>query len=327
MIKSRRKKYILFGAGVWGKHALKVFGKDRVVCFCDNFKHGEMIDDVPVVLIESISEYIQDSIDIVIATKNIKSIIEIADQLKENNYPYRLLDDTVKDIVEEEARIYDEMNIRDSFCYDANTFYPIPWDRIWDAGTVKQYFWQDLWAAKKIFKNRPKEHYDIGSRVDGFIAHLLSFGQKINLIDIRSLEADIPNVDFTQSDATELKSIGDNSIESISALCSLEHFGLGRYSDPIDPEACFKCFEAIQKKVREHGKIYISVPIGREHVEFNAHRIFNAKTIKDAFDRCELVELSATNENKIEYNIDLHKYDKEPERGAEIFGLFEFVKK
>ena len=60
----------------------------------------------------------------------------------------------------------------------------------------------------------------------------------------------------------------------MSALCSLEHLGLRRYGDKIDPEACFKCFDAIQKKARKGGKLYISVPIGKECVEFNAHLFF-----------------------------------------------------
>ena len=61
------------------------------------------------------------------------------------------------------------------------------------------------------------------------------------------------------------------SIDSMSALCSIEHFGLGRYGDPIDPDSCFKCFDSIQKKLRKGGQLYISLPIGRERVEFNAH--------------------------------------------------------
>ncbi len=48
-------------------------------------------------------------------------------------------------------------------------------------------------------------------------------------------------------DATELKQFSDECIESLSALYSLDLFGLGRYGDPMDPESCFKCFECIQK--------------------------------------------------------------------------------
>lgn len=49
------------------------------------------------------------------------------------------------------------------------------------------YFIQDIWGARKVFENRPKIHYDVGSSVVGFIAHLLAQKQKIVLIDIRKM--------------------------------------------------------------------------------------------------------------------------------------------
>ena len=38
---------------------------------------------------------------------------------------------------------------------------------------------------KKIIRSGVNEHYDIGSRVDGFIAHLLAADIKVNVIDIQ----------------------------------------------------------------------------------------------------------------------------------------------
>lgn len=111
------------------------------------------------------------------------------------------------------------------------------------------YLIQDLWAAAKIFEDGYNgKHYDIGSRVDGFITHLLAFGKKVVLVDIRPLPYYIKNLSFIQADATDLSEFEDNSIFSMSALCSLEHFGLGRYGDPIDPNACFKAIKAIQRR-------------------------------------------------------------------------------
>ncbi len=49
------------------------------------------------------------------------------------------------------------------------------------------YFIQDIWGARKVFANHPKIHYDVGSSVVGFIAHLLAQKQKIVLIDIRKM--------------------------------------------------------------------------------------------------------------------------------------------
>ncbi len=184
-----------------------------------------------------------------------------------------------------------------------------------------------MWAARLIGRTEVKRHFDIGSRIDGFIAHLLAMDIDVTLIDVRDFPWDIKGLHTVKDDATSLRQISEESIESMSALCSLEHFGLGRYGDSIDPEACFKCFIEIQKRMKKGGNLYISLPVGRERLEFNAHRVFYPETIKECFSDMELVEFSCTADGKIEYNIDLHKYDKDTHDGNYRYGMFHFIKK
>ena len=214
-----------------------------------------------------------------------------------------------------------------SFDVDKNYLYPCLTDRYQKAGSEGQYFWQDLWAARLIAENRPSEHYDIGSRIDGFIAHLSCFMENIHLIDVRPFDMNIPGVDFRQTDATEMGGVEDASVDSISALCSLEHFGLGRYGDPIQPDACFRAMKNIERVLRPGGHAYISVPIGYEHLEFNAQRIFYAKTIRDTFSECDLIEYSTTDGTNIEKKVDINKYNHEKNNMGGRFGLFHFVKR
>ncbi len=204
--------------------------------------------------------------------------------------------------------------------------WPVLGDKFADNGVMGNYFWQDLWAAKKIIRSGVNEHYDIGSRVDGFIAHLLAADIKVNVIDIRQFPAEVENLNTIVDDATMLRQFEDESLPSVSALCSLEHFGLGRYGDPIDPEACFKCFSQLQKKVRKGGNLFLSLPIGKERVEFNAHRVFFARTVIECFWQMKLLEFSCTSEGRIEYNVDIHKYDTDCHNGDYRYGLFHFVK-
>lgn len=159
------------------------------------------------------------------------------------------------------------------------------------AGDFSTYFFQDLLAAQLIFRDNPNVHYDIGSRLDGFVAHLLSFrqGKRTVMIDIRPLDIQLSGLDFLQADATNLENILDDSIESLSTLHAVEHFGLGRYGDPIDPEACFKAIKALQRVIMPGGRLYFAVPIGPEDkCIFNANRVFNPYTISDSFDRMSL---------------------------------------
>ncbi|MCI8392282.1 MAG: DUF268 domain-containing protein [Roseburia sp.] len=227
---------------------------------------------------------------------------------------------------EEDRERYQKLNQRENFEIREEDLWPVMIDRFAENGTMGNYFWQDLWAAKLVIQSGVREHYDIGSRVDGFLAHLLSAGILVNAIDIRPLPVEVEGLSMVIDDATLLEHIEDGSIESLSALCSLEHFGLGRYGDPVDPEACFKCFSQIKKKLAPGGKLYLAVPVGRERVEFNAHRVFFASTIIESFAGLRLVEFSCAAEGKIEYHVDLHKYDHDPHNGEFRYGLFCFEK-
>ena len=70
-------------------------------------------------------------------------------------------------------------------------------------------------------------------------------------------------------------SITADYCDSISCLHALEHFGLGRYGDPIDPDGHLKGIKNISKMLVGEGKFYLSVPIGPQRIEFNGHRVFS----------------------------------------------------
>jgi SAM-dependent methyltransferase len=174
--------------------------------------------------------------------------------------------------------------------------YPCLIDRYESAGLTKgDYFHQDLWVARKIFAANPLEHWDIGSRIDGFITHLLTF-REVNVIDIRPLKSKTSGLIFHQGDITNLP-FADNSLKSLSCLHTVEHIGLGRYGDPIDPSGCFKGMHELQRVLAPGGTLYFSVPIGREYVAFNAHRIFDPFTIIESFSKLNLVKFVAIDSN------------------------------
>lgn len=225
--------------------------------------------------------------------------------------------------IEDDMKKYLSLNTRSNFDIQEWRLYPIIKDKYRPNGGFDDYFWMDLWAAKHIISSNIKEHYDIGSSVGGLIGHLLASGIKVNAIDVRPFVGECENLYTVTDDATMLTQFEEESISSLSAMCSLEHFGLGRYGDPIDPEAPFKCFEQIQKKLKKRGKLFIAVPVGQDGIAFNAHRIFYASTVVSCLNQLKLVEYSIIRNWKIEYNIDVHTYDHLSEAGT---GLFYFQK-
>ncbi len=141
---------------------------------------------------------------------------------------------------------------------------------------MDHYFFQDLWVARRIFENSPEKHVDVGSRVDGFVAHVASF-RSILIFDIRNVPSTDSNIEFVQADLMNLDPNYVNYCDSLSCLHAIEHFGLGRYGDPIDYEGHLKGIRNMAQIVRPGGKFYLSTPIGRQRVHFNAHRVFSVE--------------------------------------------------
>jgi SAM-dependent methyltransferase len=157
-------------------------------------------------------------------------------------------------------------------------------DRLATNGLISnEYFWQDLQVARWIFAASPVRHLDIGSRVDGFVAHVASFRQ-VEVVDIRPAATEIPGVTFVQADIMDsaaVEKIGGESCDSISCLHALEHFGLGRYGDPLNPEGYKVGLQNMAKLLSPGGVFYLSTPIGNKRVEFNANWVFDPGEIID----------------------------------------------
>ena len=77
-----------------------------------------------------------------------------------------------------------------------NAIWPILGDHKNNSGSYDlQYFYQDLLVASYIFKANPTKHLDIGSRIDGFVAHVASY-REIEVFDIRSNKFYLENNQF-----------------------------------------------------------------------------------------------------------------------------------
>ena len=144
--------------------------------------------------------------------------------------------------------------------------------------TRDEYFWQDLLVARMIFQANPDKHVDIGSSVNGFIAHVASF-RDIEMFDVRPITTQIPGVKFIQADMMNPRKGFNGYCDSLSCLHALEHFGLGRYGDPIDPRGFEHGLSNMSLLLKENGIFYLSVPIGIARVEFNAHHVFDPRII------------------------------------------------
>jgi len=212
--------------------------------------------------------------------------------------------------------------------------FPCLHDRYEEGGaTNSDYFWQDLLVARRIFEASPTKHVDVGSRVDGFVAHVASF-RNVEVFDVRPIATKIPGVTFHQADfmdSSTLPITDSGYCDSISCLHALEHFGLGRYGDPINQLGYRLGFINMVKLLKPLGTMYLSVPIGEERVEFNANWIFDPKTILNLAEENGLMLKAATIfsykrglvELELKSDVFIEIQDEETCLGIFIFSKFE----
>jgi hypothetical protein len=166
-----------------------------------------------------------------------------------------------------------------------NRLVPIDQSKDQAGQLMHHYFLQDVLVASYIYKQKPKRHIDIGSRIDGFVAHVASF-RPIEIIDIRPLNINFKNISFIKSDITNENFSNSIKCDSVSCLHALEHFGLGRYGDKIDPNGHLKGIKNILNMLEKDGYAYISFPISTiDHVNFNSERVFRPMQIMEWIDK------------------------------------------
>ena len=151
------------------------------------------------------------------------------------------------------------------------------------------YFYQDCWAFEKIVQQHPSNHIDIGSH-HKYVA-LLSKVVNVTMVDIRPLSLPLESLNFKEGSILNLP-FENNSIESLSSLCVVEHIGLGRYGDSLDPSGSEKAMFEIQRVLKSGGYCYFSVPIlgNINTVFFNAHRSFSENYIEKCFSLCKVID-------------------------------------
>jgi len=202
-------------------------------------------------------------------------------------------------------------------------------DRVDSSGSASgHYFFQDLYYAKKINQANPEKHVDVGSRVDGFVAHIASF-RDIEVLDIRPNDSVVEGIIFRQCDLTEIPEEFVNYTASLSCLHALEHFGLGRYGDTLDINGYVKGAGSLKQILTSGGVLYLSVPIGEERIEFDAHRVFDPRTIIELFSDFELKDFAWVGDDDLLYvENDIDRVDFSRLGNLEYgLGMFTFIKK
>jgi hypothetical protein len=167
--------------------------------------------------------------------------------------------------------------------------YPCLKDKITSTPFDHHYTYHPAWAARILAQTKPDCHIDISSILS--FSTIISAFVPIRFYDYRPAKVAISNFESGFADLKKLD-FPDNSIASLSCMHTIEHIGLGRYGDEIDPQGDIKSMNELKRVLKKDGDLLFVTPVGKPKIEFNAHRIYSYEQIIEYFSPLSLKEFS-----------------------------------
>lgn len=156
------------------------------------------------------------------------------------------------------------------------------------------YILHPAWAARVLKGINPTLHIDISSTLS--FCSIVSAFIPIDFYDYRPANLNLSGLNSKEADLMKLP-FEDNSLVSLSCMHTVEHIGLGRYGDPLDPEGDIKAINELKRVTTRGGNLLFVTPIGKPKLIYNAHRIYSYKQIISYFEGFELKEFSLIPDN------------------------------
>ena len=132
-------------------------------------------------------------------------------------------------------------------------------------------------------------HVDISSHLQ-FCATVSAF-VPLEFYEYHPPEVEIEGLTVNRADLLALP-FEDISVMSLSCMHVVEHMGLGRYGDALDPDGDVKAMNELKRVLAEQGQLLLVVPVGQPRLQFNAHRIYSYDQILDGFSGLQLTEFA-----------------------------------
>ena len=201
--------------------------------------------------------------------------------------------------------------------------YPCLNDATTSTGFDRHYVFHTAWAARILAQTKPAEHVDISSSL--YFVSIVSAFIKVKFYDYRPADLKISNLESEPADLTSLPFLNE-SIPSLSCMHVVEHIGLGRYGDPVDPDGDIKAITEIKRVLAHGADLLFVVPIGKPKIMFNAHRIYAYEQIIGYFKDFELNEFALIPDNPEDGGLILNATEKMADEQSYGCGCFWFRK-
>lgn len=169
-------------------------------------------------------------------------------------------------------------------------FYPQIKDKTVKTGFDRHYVYHTSWAARKVQEINPSLHIDVGSSL--YFSGIVSAFVPVDFYDYRPAALHLSNLRSLEGNLYDLP-FENNSVASLSCMHTIEHIGLGRYGDNIDPEGDIHASNELKRILKVGGHLLFVVPIGKKTlIEWNAHRIYTYEAVLKLMEGLTLQEFS-----------------------------------
>ena len=150
------------------------------------------------------------------------------------------------------------------------------------------YFYQDTWAFRRVLGVGPDWLLDVGSTA--LLVGILAQCLPVTSVDVRPLPVTLPGLTCLRGSITELP-FEDDSVPMVTSLSVIEHIGLGRYGDLIDPRGSERACRELQRVLAPGGHLLLSCPIEDTPVTlYNRERRLSKAQVMGWLNECEIAE-------------------------------------
>jgi SAM-dependent methyltransferase len=194
-------------------------------------------------------------------------------------------------------------------------------DKTPSTGFDRHYIYHPAWAARILARTNPASHVDLSSSL--YFCSMLSAFVPVRFYDYRPAELDLSNLTSEAADLLALP-FADRSINSLSCMHVVEHVGLGRYGDPLDPDGDLKAIAELKRVLAPGGSLLFVVPVGQPKIMFNGHRIYSYDQIINYFAGLELKEFALIPDDPVEGGLICHATKEQSDKQSYGCGCFWF---
>ncbi|KAI1715868.1 hypothetical protein Ddc_10786 [Ditylenchus destructor] len=188
------------------------------------------------------------------------------------------------------------------------------WDRKFIEETVEQSRIDinrntDMRYRDSVSVYHATKYYNISGQVGTVIGSLSPWVEIILLVndvkhivtvDYQKVVTTHPKISFLLAqDLAKGHYMYENSFDFAVSFSSVEHSGLGRYGDPLDPFGDVKEIQKIRCMLKPGGLLFLGLPVGKDTVGNNCHRIYGRLRLPFMFEGFELVSTFGRDPNPL----------------------------